>query len=87
VVKPVDEGQPCALVLPDQPQVQLEPAEATLKALRELVVESRQLVEINYHDLVLAMTDCVAQLIATKDPRYALAIAGFALRIREEHLV
>jgi hypothetical protein len=67
-------------------QARLEPAESTLEELQSLIVQSRQLVEVTYTDLVCALSDAVAQLIVTRDHRFAIAIAAFALRIREEHL-
>ena len=67
--------------------VRREASEATISELQALIVDSRQLADIDYHELVMALSDGVGQLIVTKDPKFAIAIAAFALRIREEHLV
>lgn len=68
-------------------QARLKPTDSTLAELQALMVESRQLEAVTYTELVCALSDSVAQLIATNDPSFAVAAAAFALRIREEHLL
>lgn len=67
----------------------LEPRDETIAELQSLVCASRQLTppdEMPGSDLVLAMTGALRQLIESPSPGYAVALAAFALRYREEHL-
>lgn len=73
--------------LPHDPR--LEPRDETVAELQSLVCASRQLTpqdEMSAHDLVLAMTGALRQLIEEPSPGYAVALAAFALRYREEQL-
>jgi hypothetical protein len=68
----------------------LEPRDETIAEVQSLVCASRQLTpreEMSAHDLVLAMTGALRQLIDSPEPSYAVALAAFALRYREEHLL
>lgn len=65
----------------------LEPEDATIAEVQAFVARSRQLGYLGYPELLMAISQAMVDLIDTEDPNYAVAIAGFALRIREEHLV
>jgi hypothetical protein len=68
--------------------VTLEPTDDTIAAVQSLVAASRQeTAEFEPDQLYAAICHCTRRAIETKNPVWAHAIAGFALRLAEEHLL
>lgn len=66
----------------------LEPADETIAEVQSFVAASRQTTPgLDRVDLVVAMSDTLRGLIETPTVAEAIALAGFALRLREEHLL
>lgn len=65
----------------------LEPLDETIAEAQSFVVESRQIGALGRVDLILALSDTLRRLIDEPTPAQAIALAGFALRLREEHLL
>ena len=65
----------------------LEPTDETIAEVQSLVCASRQLQpDMSVEDLAVAMSAALRQLLEAPGPGYAVALASFALRYREEHL-
>lgn len=71
--------------LPHDPH--LEPDDSTIAEVQAMMCQSRQLTQPSYPRLLSCIEESTRMLAETSDPRFALAIAVYALRIREEHLV
>ena len=65
----------------------LEPTDDTIAAVQCLVAQSRQTGPLDMAEACAAIGHCLRRVIETRNPEYATAIAGFALRLREEHLL
>lgn len=70
----------------------LEPRDETIAEVQSFVAASRQasyecLAVLGRAELVVAMSDTLRGLIDEPTPAQAIALAGFALRLREEHLL
>jgi hypothetical protein len=70
----------------------LEPTDSTIAEVQSFVVQSRQLSyeglrTLGHLDLIIALSDTLRGLIDEPSPDRAIALAGFALRLREEHLL
>jgi hypothetical protein len=64
----------------------LEPSDETVAEVQSLVCASRQIAaEMPEEDLIAAMSAALRQLIEAPSSGYAVALASFALRYREEH--
>ncbi len=78
-------GEPPATPLPHD--ATLEPTDDTIAAVQSFIVQSRQTGELDVAELIAAIGHCTRRVIETRNPDWAMAIASFALRLREEHLV
>lgn len=68
--------------------VTLEPTDDTIAAVQSLVAASRQEAHALEPDqLYAAICHCTRRAIETRNPAQAHAIAAFALRLAEEHLL
>lgn len=65
----------------------LEPKDETIAEVQSFVAASRQASRLDHVDLVVALSDTLRGLIDEPTPAQAIALAGFALRLREEHLL
>lgn len=65
----------------------LEPADETVAELQAFVVQSRQTGELDLAQTIACLCHCTRRIIESHDPAYAVALAAFALRLREEHLL
>lgn len=65
----------------------LEPEDETVAELQAFVVQSRQAGELDMPQMVACLCHCTRRIIESRNPAYAVALAGFALRLREEHLL
>lgn len=65
----------------------LEPDDETVAEVQAFVVQSRQEGELDVAEILCCISHCTRRIIESKNPAYAVALAGFALRLREEHLL
>lgn len=65
----------------------LEPSDETIAEVQSFVVQSRQTGDVDMAECVAAMSHAIRRVIETRNPQWALAVAAFALRLKEEHLV
>lgn len=67
----------------------LEPLDETIAEVQAFVSTSRQLAPVGSFgpdELGAALSDTLRRLMDAPEPALAVALAGFALRLREEHL-
>lgn len=68
--------------------VTLEPTDDTIAAVQSLVAASRQeSSQLEPDQLYACICHCTRRAIETRNPAQAHAIAAFALRLAEEHLL
>jgi hypothetical protein len=68
--------------------VTLEPTDDTIAAVQSLVAASRQeSAELGPEQLYAVICHCTRRAIETRNPVWAHALAAFALRLAEEHLL
>lgn len=86
--EPPPDAPPDTERAPDPPHdSRLEPTDETVAELQSLVCRSRQLApEITAEELLGAIESALRQLMVDPTPGYAVAVAAFALRFREESL-
>lgn len=77
-------GEPAAPLPHD---ATLEPTDETIAEVQSLVVQSRQTGPLDIAEGLAAISHCTRRIIETGNPVWAIALAGFALRLKEEHLV
>lgn len=78
-------GVPVTETLPHD--ATLEPTDDTIAAVQAFVVQSRQTGPLDMAEAVAAIGHCTRRVIETRNPEWATAVAAFALRLREEHLL
>lgn len=71
---------------PPQPHIiELEPADETIAELQSAVVQSRACAALTLQQLLDGIDRATRSLASTGDPRFAVAAAAYAIRIREEY--
>lgn len=78
-------GEPLPGPLPHD--ATLEPTDETVAEVQSFVVQSRQMGPLDMAECLAAMSHGIRRIIDTRNPQWAIAIAAFALRLKEEHLL